>query len=165
LCGCPPGAIAEGLRSFTPLAHRLEFIRRIGDVIFFNDSKATNLDSAVRALSSFEPGTVHLILGGKDKGGDWASMREPVSRYASSVLLVGEATEAIGRALEGVVKVHECGTVPRAARTGFENARAGDVVLLSPACASFDQYRNFEERGDDFRSAVSALVREEVGDA
>lgn len=165
LCGCPPEAIEEGLRSFTPLPHRLEFIGKVKDVAFYNDSKATNVDSTVRAIGSFEPGTVHLILGGKDKGGDWASLRDPVARYTGSVLLVGEAAAAIGNALEGVVKMHDCGTVPRAVRTGYENARPGEVVLLSPACASFDQYRNFEERGDDFRRAFSGLVREEASDA
>jgi len=165
LCGCSIQAISEGLRSFRPLAHRLEFIGEVKEVAFYNDSKATNLDSTVQAVGSFEPGTVHLILGGKDKGGDWASLRDLVERYSRSVLLVGEAAPAIGNALDGVVELHECVSVSRAVRTGFEQARKGDVVLLSPACASFDQYRNFEERGEDFRRAVSTLGREEGSDA
>jgi UDP-N-acetylmuramoylalanine--D-glutamate ligase len=165
LCGCPPEGIAAGLEAFRPLPHRLERIGEVRSVSFYNDSKATNLDATERAVRSFEPGTVHLILGGKDKGGDWASLAPLVERYARRVLLVGQASAAILAGLEGTVPMLECETVPNAVRHALASARAGDVVLLSPACASFDQYRNFEERGEDFQRAVFSLMREEAGDA
>jgi UDP-N-acetylmuramoylalanine--D-glutamate ligase len=158
LLGAPVDAIAGGLRSYRALPHRLERVGVVGGVEFYDDSKATNLDAATRALRSFEPGTVHLILGGRDKGADWASLEPDVRRHARRVLLVGEAGETIRKALTGVVETESCGTVTAAVRVGFDGARPGDVVLLAPGCASFDQYRNFEERGDDFKAAVDGLT-------
>jgi len=141
------------------LPHRLEHVGAVGGVDFYNDSKATNLDAAIRALLSFEPGTVHLILGGRDNGADWASLAPHLRRHARRILPVGEAADTIRKALADSAEMEPCGTVAAAVRVGLENARPGDVVLLSPGCASFDQYRNFEERGDDFRSVVEALMR------
>jgi UDP-N-acetylmuramoylalanine--D-glutamate ligase len=159
LLGSTVEAIARGLRSYRALPHRLEHVGVIAGVEFYDDSKATNLDAAIRALRSFEPGTVHLILGGRDKGANWASLEPYVRRHARRVLLVGEAGDSIRRALADAVEMDSCGTVAVAVQVGLEKARSGDVVLLSPGCASFDQYRNFEERGDDFKSAVEALTR------
>jgi UDP-N-acetylmuramoylalanine--D-glutamate ligase len=154
---CSVEALAEGLRTFRPLAHRLERVGAVGGVSFYNDSKATNVDAASRALASFAPGTVHLILGGKDKGADWDSMADLVRTYARRVLLVGQAAPSIRRSLSGVAPMEDCGTIAEAVGRGLEGAGEGDTVLLSPACASFDQYRSFEERGDDFRRCVAAL--------
>ena len=158
--GCSAGAIAEGLRRYRPLPHRLEHVGSVDGVDYYNDSKATNPDAALRALEAFPGRGVHLILGGRDKGADWAALAPAVQRHARRVLLVGEAAGAIARGLGGAVEIVDCGTVARAVRAGFQGARAGDAVLLSPACASFDQYRSFEERGDDFRRAFESLVGE-----
>jgi UDP-N-acetylmuramoylalanine--D-glutamate ligase len=159
--GCEHEAIARGLRAYRALPHRLELVRSVGGVAFYNDSKATNLDAARRALVSFPPSSVHLILGGKDKGADWGTLADPVRRHARRVLLVGQAAPAIRSALAGSAELVDCGTVPAAVRAGYEAAAAGQVVLLSPACASFDQYKNFEARGEDFRRTVAALAPRE----
>lgn len=158
LVGCETDAIARGLRSFRALPHRLQYVATLDGIKFFNDSKATNLDAAARALRSFPPGSVHLILGGRDKGADWSSLASLVLRYARRVLLVGEAASVARKGLLGTVPLVDCGTVRSAVRTGFEGASPGEVVLLAPGCASFDQYRNFEERGHDFCRAVEALL-------
>jgi UDP-N-acetylmuramoylalanine--D-glutamate ligase len=165
LVGCAPEAIASGLRSYHALPHRLAHVVTAGGVEFYNDSKATNLDAAARALGSFAEGSVHLILGGRDKGGDWVSFAPLVRERARRVLLVGEAATTIRESLSGVAEMTDCGTIPEAVRTAFADARPGDVVLLSPGCASFDQYRNFEERGDDFERAARALASEGDRDA
>jgi UDP-N-acetylmuramoylalanine--D-glutamate ligase len=157
LAGCSPDALARGLRGYHALPHRLEHVDTVSGVAFFNDSKATNPASAIRALTSFEPGKVHLILGGKDKGADWSELAGLAGRFAKRVLLVGQASDQLAEHLAGSAPCEECGTVPRAVAAGYAGAEEGDVVLLSPACASFDQYGNFEERGEDFRSAVRAL--------
>ena len=121
--------------------------------------------SAARAVASFRPGTVLVILGGKDKGGDWPSLAPLLRAHARAALLVGRAAPGIRSALEGAVPLADCGTVGAAVREAYERARPGDVVLLAPGCASFDQYRNFEERGEDFRRAVSRLAAARRGDA
>jgi UDP-N-acetylmuramoylalanine--D-glutamate ligase len=157
LVDCAAAEIAEGLRSFEALPHRLQHVRTIAGVGFYNDSKATNPASAARALSSFGPRRVHLILGGRDKDADWSELEPCVARHARRVLLVGESAPALEDRMARVAPVEICGTVERAVTVGFDGAAPGDVVLLSPACASFDQYRNFEERGEDFRRAVEAL--------
>jgi UDP-N-acetylmuramoylalanine--D-glutamate ligase len=158
LAGCAPGAIADALRSYRALPHRLEHVADVAGVRFFNDSKATNLDAAERALRSFPDGTIHVILGGKDKGADWASIGPLLASKARRALLVGAAAPAIRRALSGSVPLEDCGTVAAAVEAGLAGALPGDVVLLAPGCASFDQYRNFEERGEDFRRVVLRLA-------
>ena len=165
LAGCAPRAIVRGLRGYRSLPHRLESIAEVAGVRFYNDSKATNSASMLRALAAFAPGTVHLILGGQDKGTDWQSLAREIGRRAKRVLLVGNAAPAIHLALAGVTVTKDCRTVRQAVRTAFAGATPGDVVLLSPGCASFDQYRNFEERGEDFRNTVQALGLEESSDA
>ncbi len=165
LVGCSPGAIARGLRGYRALPHRLAHLATVAGVKFYDDSKATNLDSAARAVRSFPPGTIHLVLGGKDKGGDWAAFRDVVRGRVARVLLVGKAAPAIRAGLGDTVPLEDCGTVERAVAAGFAGAAPGDVVLLSPGCASFDQYRNFEERGRDFARAVAALAEREGRDA
>ncbi len=158
LIGCTKEQIVQGLEAYRPLAHRLEPLGEIDGVTYFNDSKATNLDSAERALTSFPPHSVHVILGGKDKGADWPALATAVVRHALSVLLVGEAAPAIRDALGMLdVDVVEAGTIEAAVREGAQRAEPGEVVLLSPGCASFDQYPNFMARGDAFKRAVRAL--------
>ena len=159
LAGCSSAAIAEGLASYRALPHRLEHVATVGEIAFYNDSKATNIDSARRALRSFPEKTVHVILGGRDKGADWSTLVTDVNERARRVLLVGEAAATIRAALPSTVETIDCGTVGEAVRVGARHARPGDVVLLSPACASFDQYRDFEERGDDFKNVVAELSR------
>jgi len=165
LAGCPAEAIAAGLRAFRALPHRLELVATVAEVAFYNDSKATNPASAARALLAFAPGTVHLILGGRDKGSDWDELRSLVLERAKQVLLVGEATELLRGKLSGRVALAESGTVARAVEMAFTAAAPGDVILLSPGCASFDRYRNFGERGEDFRSAVQRLAERRPNDA
>jgi UDP-N-acetylmuramoylalanine--D-glutamate ligase len=157
LVGCPVDAIGRGIRDYRALPHRLERVATVDRVSFYNDSKATNPASTARALDSFKPGTVHLILGGRDKGSDWSELLPLVTQCARQVLLVGESTDMLRDLLGDRATVVECETVPRAVEVAHADADAEDVVLLSPGCASFDQYRNFSERGEDFRKAVSAL--------
>ncbi len=151
--------IAAGMRTFPGLAHRMEELGRLGRTLFVNDSKATNADSAEKALSSFA-GAIYWILGGKPKEGGIASLKPLFPRVAKAYL-IGAATEDFAATLDGRVSYERCGTldvaVAAAARDAEASPDAEPVVLLSPACASFDQYRNFEVRGDAFRSAVSAL--------
>lgn len=155
--GLAPDAIAAALKTFPGLRHRLEEVRRIGRVLFVNDSKATNADAAARALGSFRD--IHWIAGGRPKTGGIAGLGAFFPRIAKAYL-IGEAAEDFGRALGGVPHV-VAGTMERAVELAFADAARSDaaepVVLLSPACASFDQYRNFELRGDDFRARVLAL--------
>ena len=157
LVGCPAEAIARGLLEYRALPHRLELVGTVDGVAYYNDSKATNPAAAACAVGSFESGKIHLILGGKDKGGDWPSLIPLLQERARSVLLVGQAADTIAHALKGAVPLRDWGTVPAAVAAGFRDARPGDVVLLSPGCASFDQYSGFEARGDDFIAAVGAL--------
>lgn len=165
LVGVPLAAIADGLRAYRALPHRLEPVATVRGVAFFNDSKATNPDSAERALQAFPARTVHLILGGKDKGTDWDRLVALAVGSARRVLLVGQAAAMLRVQFAERIELVDCGTVARAVEVGFEGAAPGDTVLLAPGCASFDQYLNFEERGEDFRRAVRLLERREHGDA
>ncbi len=165
LVGCPAETIAEALRGYRALPHRLEYVATVNGVKFFNDSKATNPASTARALTSFEPGKVHLILGGKDKGSDWSSLVPLIRKRARRVLLVGQCRAQLAELLDGEIPLLDCETVGKAVETAPLGASSGDVVLLSPGCASFDQYSNFEERGDDFRESVGLLVDERGSDA
>jgi UDP-N-acetylmuramoylalanine--D-glutamate ligase len=154
--GIPPAVVLAGLAEFPGLPHRVEFVRRVRGVSYFNDSKGTNVGAVLAALDGF-PEPVVLIAGGKDKGVDFRPLREPISRKARSVVLVGEASARMARELSGAGPIVTCGTLPEAVRAAAAAARAGDVVVFSPACSSFDMFRNFEERGDAFRAAVMEL--------
>ena len=150
--GLPPDRIAAALRSFAGVPHRMEEVGRIDGVLFVNDSKATNVASAVVALASFEPGTVHAILGGRGKGGGYGPLAQALAERGLAAYLIGEAAGEIGAALEATgISVRQCGDLERAVAAARAAAQPGDVVLLSPACASYDQFRSFEERGDRFR--------------
>jgi UDP-N-acetylmuramoylalanine--D-glutamate ligase len=153
--GVPAGAVAEALRGFAGVAHRLEEVATVDGVLYVNDSKATNVSSAVRGIESFFAG-VHLILGGSLKGGGFEDLREPVAERCHACYLIGEATERIASDLEPAsVPLHRCGNLETAVAAARAAARPGEVVLLSPACASYDQFRDFEERGDRFRALIS----------
>jgi UDP-N-acetylmuramoylalanine--D-glutamate ligase len=149
--GIEPDAVRSGLRTFAGVEHRLEDVATIDGVLYVNDSKATNVDSTLVALASFEA-PVHLILGGQGKGQDFAPLREPVERHCAGVYLIGEDAEPIGAAVGG----ERCETLERALDAAAAAARPGEVVLLSPACASFDQFEDFEARGRAFKEMVAA---------
>jgi UDP-N-acetylmuramoylalanine--D-glutamate ligase len=148
--GVARAAVVEMLASFPGVAHRLEEVAERDGVLYVNDSKATNVASALVALRCFAPGSVHLILGGQGKGQDFAVLREETAARARAVYVIGEDGHAIARALAGLPVV-EAGTLEHAVEAARAAARRGEVVLLSPACASFDQFRDFEARGDEFR--------------
>jgi UDP-N-acetylmuramoylalanine--D-glutamate ligase len=159
ILGVSPQDLAAALKTFPGLPHRLEEIGRVGRVLFINDSKATNADSAATALAAFEGG-VYWILGGRPKQGGITSLAPYFPRVAKAYL-IGEATEEFAATLDGKVPLMRTGTleaaVAAAARDAAGSGAAEPVVLLSPACASYDQYRNFEVRGDAFRALASAL--------
>jgi UDP-N-acetylmuramoylalanine--D-glutamate ligase len=166
--GIDPDAVRAGLRTFAGVAHRLEEIARREGVLYVNDSKATNVASALVALDAFPPGAaglderggriVHLILGGQSKGQDFSALRAPVEHGCRAAYLIGEDAPSIAAALAGVrVPVHECTDLESALAAATAAAQPGEVVLLSPACASFDQFADFEARGERFRELVLRL--------
>lgn len=148
--------IANALRSFRGLPHRLEIIDRVRDIDYVNDSKATNIASAVVGISSFN-GPVVLIAGGKHKGGSFDELVAAVKVSCKAVVVYGEAAGAIASAIGDAVQVEKCKTIPEAVKKASGLAKPNEVVLLSPACTSWDQYGSFEERGDDFRKTVLGL--------
>jgi UDP-N-acetylmuramoylalanine--D-glutamate ligase len=156
--GIDDDAIAEALRTFEGVAHRIELVRELHGVRYVNDSKATNVAAALRALASFADSRLHVILGGRGKHESY----EPLAaafKPGDTAYVIGEAGEEIGRALEGAgVPVTRAGALDVALATAAATAGPADVVLLSPACASFDQFRDFEARGDAFRALVEALA-------
>ena len=157
-----PGEVTAALTTFPGLPHRLEEIGRVGHVLFINDSKATNADSTATALAAFDR-DIFWILGGKPKEGGITSL-EPLFGGVASAFLIGEASEEFATTLDGKVPFERCGrpevALQAAARGAAARAAAGPsepVVLLSPACASYDQYPNFEVRGDRFRTLIAGL--------
>ena len=154
--GIDADAVATGLRTFAGVAHRLELIAVSDGVAFVNDSKATNVPSTIVALRSYAGG-VHLIAGGRGKGQDFSALAPVVAQRCAAVYLIGEASAQLASALAASgVAVYELGDLERALGAAVAGARAGDTVLLSPACASYDQYRDFEARGAHFRVLVPA---------
>ena len=152
--GVPAEAVAAALRSFAGVPHRLEEVGTVNGVLYVNDSKATNVSSARRGIESFEGG-VHAILGGSLKGGGFEGLREPVAARCRACYLIGEASERLAADLAGTgVPLRPSGDLETAMQAAAAAAEPGDVVLLSPACASFDQFRDYEERGDRFRALV-----------
>jgi UDP-N-acetylmuramoylalanine--D-glutamate ligase len=155
--GIDPDAVATGLKSFAGVAHRLELIRTAGGVAYVNDSKATNVASTIVALSSYPRG-VRLIAGGRGKQQDFTPLAPLVAERCVAVYLIGEAAAEIDRAISATgVRIELVGDLECAVASASAAANSGDVVLLSPACASYDQYRDFEARGDHFRALVEAL--------
>jgi len=143
--------------TFTGLPHRMVLVRELDGVQWINDSKGTNVDATLKSLESYGPSSVWLILGGKDKAGEFERMRDLVKEKTRGVLTIGAAADRIAQALGGSAKLVPAGEMERAVRYAREHAQSGETVLLSPACASFDQYRNFEHRGEHFEELVRAL--------
>ena len=156
LAGVESSVIRAAVAAFKAVEHRLEFVREVEGVRYYNDSKATNVDATVKAVEAFEGG-VWLILGGKDKDSDYATMSTLLRERVKTVLTIGSAAEKIERQLAGVVKIERAETLERAVALAHEAAGAGDVVLLAPACASFDQFENYEHRGRVFKELVAGL--------
>ena len=156
LAGVEIEKIAAAVRTFKAVEHRLEYTAMLGGVRYYNDSKATSVDAALKAIDSFESG-LWVIMGGKDKGSDYTVLRDPLSRKAKAVLLIGAAAEKIAKDLEGAVKVIRCGTLSSAVSEAARAAISGDTVLLAPACASFDQFNSYEHRGQVFKQLVKDL--------
>jgi UDP-N-acetylmuramoylalanine--D-glutamate ligase len=150
-------AVRTAFESFPGLPHRMVIVRELGGVRWINDSKGTNVDATLRSLEGFAASTVLLILGGKDKAGEFERMRNLVQEKTRSVITIGKAADRISSALEGVAVIVPAGDMHHAVKWAAEHAKPGDTVLLSPACASFDQYRNFEHRGQHFEELVRAL--------
>lgn len=157
IMGCSPAAVRSALSAFTPLPHRLSLVASIGGVTFYDDSKATNIGSAVAALRAMRRPVV-LIAGGRDKGGDYALMREAVSEKARAVVLIGEASGKIASSLSGLTEIRMASTMDDAVQQALQVARQGDAVLLAPACASFDMFTSYAHRGEVFRKCVKELV-------
>jgi UDP-N-acetylmuramoylalanine--D-glutamate ligase len=156
LCGVDKKTVAEVLRAFPGVEHRIEFVSKMGDIEFYNDSKATNPDSTLVALETFYGRGVILILGGRDKGVSLEALCQKVKEGVKAVVLIGEASERFKKALEdaGYTNLHQAGSIEEAVEKSYRLGSPKDIVLLSPACASFDMFANFEERGRVFKEAV-----------
>jgi UDP-N-acetylmuramoylalanine--D-glutamate ligase len=161
IAGCEPAAIEGAVADFKAVEHRLEYVATVNGVEYYNDSKATNVDATIKALESF-PANVHVILGGKDKGSDYTVLKNLLRARAKGVYTIGAAAEKIESHLDNIVPVQRVETLENAVRRAAELAAAGDVVLLAPACASFDQFENYEHRGSTFKELVAALKKRDL---
>jgi len=163
LMGCAPENIRRAVRDFKAVEHRLEFVATIRGVDYYNDSKATNVDATIKALESF-PANIHLILGGKDKGSDYSVLNDLLRQRVKRVYTIGVAAEKIESQIvsskSGGPEIVHAETLENALRKANATAQPGDVVLLAPACASFDQFKNYEQRGQVFKEIVHGLARE-----
>ncbi|MGH9718952.1 MAG: UDP-N-acetylmuramoyl-L-alanine--D-glutamate ligase [Bryobacteraceae bacterium] len=157
LAGAATEPIAAAVRTFRAVEHRLEFVRNIAGVDFYNDSKATNVDATLKAIEAFE-GRLWVILGGKDKGSDYTTLTPQLKRKAHAALLIGAAAKIIETQLGGQVPLIESGTLDAAVREAFHRSSPGDTILLAPACASFDQFEDYEHRGRAFKQIVEGLA-------
>jgi UDP-N-acetylmuramoylalanine--D-glutamate ligase len=159
IAGAAPAAMTAAVEAFPGLEHAMELVAEIGGVRFVNDSKATNVEAALRSIESFDAGLVP-IMGGRFKGGDLRLLRAPLTSRAKAVVAVGEARPLIRDALAGAVDVREAASFDEAVRMAFEVAKPSGVVLLAPACASFDMFRDYAERGRKFKEEVARLARQ-----
>jgi len=157
ICEAPVAAIRRALESFEGLPHRLQFVRERNGVRYFDDSKGTNVDAVVKSLAGFEDGRVLLIAGGRDKGGSYRPLREILAKKVRALFLIGEAASKIAKVLGGTTAIRSVGTLEAAVGAASQEARRNDVVLLSPACSSYDQFRNYEDRGKRFQELVGQL--------
>jgi len=156
LAGATLEQIVAAVRTFPGVEHRLEYVRELDGVSYYNDSKATNVDATLKAIDAF-PGGLWIILGGKDKNSDYTVLQQPLREKARAALLIGAAAAKIEDQLQGAIRVEHSGTLGNAIDTARRQASAGDTVLLAPACASFDQFDNYEHRGRVFKEIVNAL--------
>jgi UDP-N-acetylmuramoylalanine--D-glutamate ligase len=155
--GAQPTQIAQAAASFAPVEHRLELVREVNGVAYYNDSKATSVDATLKAIDAF-PGGLWIILGGKDKGSDYTVLQDPLHAKARAALLIGSAAQKIAAQLgNDAVPLLQSGTLATAVEEAHRSAKAGDTVLLAPACASFDQFESYEHRGRVFKELVNAL--------
>jgi len=157
LAGCPANKIRQAVHAFKAVEHRLEFVAEIAGVRYFNDSKATNVDATIKALESF-PANIHLILGGKDKGSDYSVLNPLLRERVKQVYTIGAAAEKIASQIGQAAPIDPSGTLENALRRASAAAKPGDIVLLAPACASFDQFQSYEHRGRVFKELVRALA-------
>ena len=155
LANVDSASIAAAVRSFAGVEHRLEFVAEIRGVRYYNDSKATNVDATLKAIDAF-PGRILIILGGKDKGSDYTVLQNPLREKAVLALLIGSAADKIEKQIAGSVAIERAETLECAVEIGSQAAKSGDIVLLAPACASFDQFQNYEHRGRVFKDLVRA---------
>ncbi|MGD0830152.1 MAG: UDP-N-acetylmuramoyl-L-alanine--D-glutamate ligase [Terracidiphilus sp.] len=156
LAGVSAEVIRRAVECFQAVEHRLEYVATHNGVEFYNDSKATNVDATAKAIAAFSGG-VHLILGGKDKNSDYRELADLLRERVSAIYTIGAAAEKIETHLRGVVSIHSCETLDKAIQVSAAAARPGEVVLLAPACSSFDQFENYEERGRVFKQIVKEL--------
>lgn len=153
LAEIPSETIRSAIAGFSAVEHRLEFVARIGGVEYYNDSKATNVDATVKAIEAF-PGGIHLILGGKDKDSDYTMLQPLLKARVRTVYTIGAAAEKIEIQIAGATEIVSCQTLDRAINEAASRAKSGEIVLLAPACASFDQFDNYEHRGRRFKELV-----------
>lgn len=156
LMGCEAQRIRQAICDFKAVEHRLEYVATVRGVEYYNDSKATNVDATIKALESF-PANIHIILGGKDKGSDYTVLNDLLRQRVKRVYTIGAAAEKIESHIKGTVEVVHAETLENAIKQASTNAQSGDVVLLAPACASFDQFKSYEHRGRVFKEVVGSL--------
>jgi UDP-N-acetylmuramoylalanine--D-glutamate ligase len=154
LAGAPFQAIRSAIQKFHAVEHRLEYVATCNGVEFYNDSKATNVDATAKAIAAF-PGGIHLILGGKDKGSDYRVLSDLLRQRVRAVYTIGSAAAKIESHLRGIVPLHPCETLDKAVAAAADAARPGEIVLLAPACSSFDQFESYEHRGRIFKELVN----------
>ena len=157
LMGCDAASIRNAVRDFKAVEHRLEYVATVRGVDYYNDSKATNVDATIKALESF-PRNIHLILGGKDKGSDYTVLNELLRQRVKCVYTIGAAAEKIHSHIKGATSIVAAGNMETALKQASSAAQPGDIVLLAPACASFDQFQNYEHRGTVFKELVRSLT-------
>jgi UDP-N-acetylmuramoylalanine--D-glutamate ligase len=157
LMGCEGEQVRKAVRGFKSVEHRLEYVATVQGVEYYNDSKATNVDATIKALESF-PANIHLILGGKDKGSDYSVLNDLLRERVKCVYTIGTAAEKVSSQIRGATSISPAGTIEAAVKQASASAQPGDVVLLAPACASFDQFQNYEHRGRVFKELVRALM-------
>ena len=157
LMGCKPAQIRKTVRDFTAVEHRLEHVATVRGVEYYNDSKATNVDATIKALESF-PANIHIILGGKDKGSDYTVLNDLLRARAKRVYTIGAAAQKIESQIKGAAEIVHAETLENAIKRATDAAQPGDIVLLAPACASFDQFRNYEHRGRVFKEVVAEIA-------
>jgi UDP-N-acetylmuramoylalanine--D-glutamate ligase len=156
ILGCPPEVIRQTIRNFKAVEHRLEYVATIRGVEYYNDSKATNVDATMKAIESF-PANIHLILGGKDKGSDYSVLNDLLGQRVKRVYTIGAAAAKIESQILKTTPIFHAETLDVAVKRAASEARPGDIVLLAPACASFDQFNNYEQRGRVFKEVVREL--------
>ena len=157
LVRCEPHRIRKAVQEFKAVEHRLEYVATINGVDYYNDSKATNVDATIKALESFA-GNIHIILGGKDKGSDYSVLNDLLCQRVKKVYTIGAAAQKIESQITGAAEIVHAETLDTAVRRAAASAKQGDIVLLAPACASFDQFQSYEHRGRFFKEVVQSLA-------